>query len=206
MENLLLKEKGYDMLNLEEREVLEILQKTGAILKGHFLLTSGTHSDGYIQCARILQYPSYAKKVLELVAEKVKHLDMEIVVGPALGGIIVAYELGRQLNKRAMFAERKDGIMQFRRGFVIKPGEKVLITEDVVTAGTSTMEVKRLVEERGADVIGVACIVDRRSPEYNLLDLPLYSALKMSINTYTPDDCPLCRMGKPLENPGSRFI
>ncbi len=204
MENALL--KNYSALNIKEKEVLEILKKTGAILNGHFLLTSGTHSDGYIQCARILQYPSYAKRVLKLIAEKVKNLDMEIVVGPALGGIIVAYELGRQLNKRAMFAERKDGIMQLRRGFVIKPGEKILITEDVVTAGTSTMEVKRLVEDRGGNVIGVACIVDRRSPEYNILDLPLYSALKMNINTYAPDKCPLCEMGKPLENPGSRFI
>ena len=158
-------------LNFEEKEVLEILKKSGAILNGHFLLTSGTHSDGYIQCARILQYPAYAEKVLKLITEKIKHLDMEIVIGPALGGIIVAYELGRQLNKKAMFAERKDGIMQFRRGFVIKPGEKVLITEDVVTAGTSTMEVKKLVEERGAEVIGVACIVDRRNPEYNRLIL-----------------------------------
>lgn len=204
MENLLLKD--CETLNFKEKEVLEILEKTGAILNGHFLLTSGTHSDGYIQCARLLQYPSYAEKVLKLIAEKIKHLDIEIVVGPALGGIIVAYELGRQLNKKAMFAERKDGIMQFRRGFVIKPGEKVLITEDVVTAGTSTMEVKKLVEERGAEVIGVACIVDRRSPEYSRLDLPLYSALKMNINTYAPDKCPLCKEGKPLENPGSRFI
>ncbi|MDD3656529.1 MAG: orotate phosphoribosyltransferase [Atribacterota bacterium] len=203
MGNLLL--KNYNMLSFEEREIWEILNKTGAILDGHFLLSSGIHSDGYIQCARILQYPSYAKKVLELVVEKVKHLDMEIVVGPALGGIIVAYELGRQLNKKAMFAERKDGIMQLRRGFVIKPGEKVLITEDVVTTGKSTIEVKELVEKRGANVIGVACIVDRRSQEYPL-KLPLYSALQMNINTYTADVCPLCRIGKPLENPGSRFI
>lgn len=204
MENSLFKD--YNSLNIKEKEVLELLEKTGAILSGHFLLTSGIHSDGYIQCARILQYPSYAEKVLKLVTEKIKHLEMDIVVGPALGGIIVAYELGRQLNKKAMFAERKDGIMQLRRGFVIKPGEKVLITEDVVTAGTSTMEVKKLVEERGAEVIGVACIVDRRSQEYSRLDLPLYSALKMNINTFAPDKCPLCKAGKPLENPGSRFI
>ena len=203
MGNLLL--KNYNMLSFEEREIWEILNKTGAILDGHFLLSSGIHSDGYIQCARILQYPSYAKKVLELVVEKVKHLDMEIVVGPALGGIIVAYELGRQLNKKAMFAERKDGIMQLRRGFVIKPGEKVLITEDVVTTGKSTIEVKELVEKRGANVIGVACIVDRRSQEYPL-NLPLYSALQMNINTYTADVCPLCKSSEPLENPGSRFI
>ncbi len=203
MEKLLLRD--YSMLSGEEREVWGILKKTGAILNGHFLLSSGIHSDGYIQCARILQYPSYAKKVLGLIAERVKHLDMEIVVGPALGGIIVAYELGRQLNKKAMFAERKDGIMQLRRGFVIKPGEKVLITEDVVTTGKSTLEVKELVEKRGADVIGVACIVDRRSQEYPI-ELPLFSALQMNINTYHPEECPLCKLGEPLENPGSRFI
>ena len=192
-------------LSPKEKGVLAILKKTGALLNGHFLLTSGIHSDGYIQCARILQYPSYAREVIELIARKVKDLDMEIIVGPALGGIIAAYELGRQLNKRAMFAERKNGVMQLRRGFVVKPGEKVLITEDVVTAGTSTGEVKRLVEERGAVVIGVACIVDRRSPGYSL-DIPMYSALKMSINTYLPEECPLCKIGEPLENPGSRFI
>ena len=192
-------------LSPKEKVVLTILKKTGALLNGHFLLTSGIHSDGYIQCARILQYPAYAREVMELIAEKVKDLDMETIVGPALGGIIAAYELGRQLKKRAMFAERKNGVMQLRRGFVIKPGEKVLITEDVVTAGTSTGEVKQLVEERGAVVIGVACIVDRRSPEYSLT-IPMYSALKMNINTYLPEECPLCKIGVPLENPGSRFI
>jgi orotate phosphoribosyltransferase len=203
MENLLL--KNVTALSREEREVWEILKKTEAILGGHFLLSSGIHSDGYIQCARILQYPSYATQVIKLIADKVRHLEIDIVVGPALGGIIVAYELGRQLDKKAMFAERKEGIMQLRRGFVIKPGEKVLITEDVVTTGKSTMEVKELVEKRGAEVIGVACIVDRRSKEYSL-PLPLYSALPMNIKTYSPEECPLCRRGVPLENPGSRFI
>jgi len=203
MENLLV--KGEKKMTLEETEVWQMLKNTGAILSGHFLLSSGIHSDGYIQCARILQYPHHADRVLKLIAQKVRHLNIEIVVGPALGGIIVAYELGKQLNTKAMFAEHKDGIMQFRRGFVINPGEKVLITEDVVTTGKSTMEVKELVEERGADVIGVACIVDRRSEEYHL-DIPLYGALKMDIKTYTPEDCPLCRQGIPIENPGSRFI
>ena len=203
MENLLLKD--ITELSREEREVWEILKKTEAILSGHFLLSSGIHSNGYIQCARILQYPSYATQVIKLIADKVRHLEIDLVVGPALGGIIVAYELGRQLNKKAMFAERKEGIMQLRRGFVIKPGEKVLITEDVITTGKSTMEVKELVEKRGAEVIGVACIVDRRSKEYSL-PLPLYSALLMNIKTYSPEECPLCRRGAPLENPGSRFI
>lgn len=203
MENLLVKEEK--KMTLEERDILQILKNTGAILRGHFLLSSGIHSDGYIQCARMLQYPFYADQVLKLIAQKVRHLDIEIVVGPALGGIIVAYELARQLHKKAMFAERKDGIMQFRRGFIIKPGEKVLITEDVVTTGKSTLEVKELVEQRGADVIGVACIVDRRSKDYRL-DIPLYGALQMDIKTYSPENCPLCRKGIPIENPGSRFI
>jgi orotate phosphoribosyltransferase len=203
MENILVTEEK--KMTLEEREVWQMLKDTGAILSGHFLLSSGIHSDGYIQCARILQYPYHSNRVLRLIAQKVRHLDIEIVIGPALGGIIVAYELGRQLHTKAMFAERKDGIMQFRRGFAIKPHEKVLITEDVVTTGKSTMEVKELVEKRGGDVIGVACIVDRRSAEYHL-DLPLYGALKMNIKTYTPEKCPLCHHGIPIENPGSRFI
>jgi len=203
MESLLVKKEK--KLTLKERNIFEILKKTGAILNGHFLLSSGIHSDGYIQCARMLQYPFYADQVLKYIAEKIQNLDIKIVVGPALGGIIVAYELGRQLDKKAMFAERKDGIMQFRRGFVIKPGEKVLITEDVITTGKSTTEVKNLVEQMGANVIGVVCIVDRRSKDYSL-DIPFYSALKMDIKTYSPENCPLCNEGIPIENPGSRFI
>lgn len=203
VEDLLVKDEKE--LTSKEKEVWHILKDTGAILSGHFQLSSGIHSDGYVQCARMLQHPYYADRVLELVAEKLKDLDIEIAVGPALGGIIVAYELGRQLHKKAMFAERKDGLMQFRRGFVIKPGEKVLITEDVVTTGKSTLEVKELVEKSGADVVGVACIVDRRSKEFHL-NLPLYSALQMNIRTFSPENCPLCQQGIPVENPGSRFI
>lgn len=193
------------VLTGEAKGVREILEKTGAILNGHFLLSSGIHSDGYIQCARMLQYPLSAELVVKRIAEKVQHLDFGVVVGPALGGIIVAYELGRQLCKKAMFAERKEGMMHLRRGFVIQPGEKVLITEDVVTTGKSTLEVKELVEERGAEVIGVACIVDRRSPDCKLT-MPIFYALQMNIKTYYPEYCPLCQKGMPIENPGSRFI
>jgi len=203
MENLLIKKEKE--LTDKEKDIWDIFKKTGAILSGHFLLSSGIHSDGYIQCARMLQFPYYAERVLKLISEKVRHLDIETVVGPALGGIIVAYELARQINKKAMFAERKNDIMQLRRGFVIKPGEKVLITEDVVTTGKSTLEVKELVEQRGANVIGIACIVDRRSVDYRL-DIPLYSALQMNVKTYSPENCPLCRQGIAIENPGSRFI
>ncbi len=192
-------------MNPVDKEIWEILKKTGAILNGHFLLSSGIHSNGYIQCARMLQYPFYAEKVIKRITDQVQSMEVEVVIGPALGGIIVAYELGRQLGTKAMFAERKDGIMQLRRGFVIKPGEKILITEDVVTTGKSTLEVKELVEERGARVIGVACIVDRRSPDCKL-NMPLYYALQMNIQTYSPEACPLCRKGIPIENPGSRFI
>lgn len=182
---------------------IEILEKTGALLTGHFLLSSGRHSGQYAQMARLLQYPDQAAEVLKIVAEKVKDLSIDVVVGPAMGGIIVAYELGRQLGKRAIFTEREENVMTLRRGFEIKPGERVLITEDVVTTGKSSKETADVVERLGGVVVGIASVVDRSAGE---IFCPVYSAMKLEILTYDAKSCPLCKQGLPAVKPGSRKI
>lgn len=186
-----------------ENKVIEILKKSDALLEGHFLLSSGKHSNRYVQCAKIMRYPKYAEEVLKVVVDKVKDLDIDLIVGPAMGGIVVAYEVGRQLDKETIFTERKDGEMELRRGFEVEEGAKILITEDVVTTGKSTLEVKKLLESFGGNVIGVACIADRR-PENIDLDMPVYSAIKLDIQTYESDNCPLCNENIPVQKPGSR--
>jgi orotate phosphoribosyltransferase len=146
-----------------ENKVLDILSEAGAVLEGHFLLTSGKHSNRYCQCAKLLMHPDKAEEVLKVAAEKVKDVDFDIAVGPAMGGIIAAYELARQLKKPAIFTERVDGAMALRRGFEIVPGQKVLIVEDVVTTAKSSMEVAEVIKSLGGKVVGIACIVDRSS-------------------------------------------
>ncbi|SKA85059.1 orotate phosphoribosyltransferase [Caloramator quimbayensis] len=183
--------------------VIDILRECDALLEGHFLLSSGRHSNRYIQCAKLLQYPDKAQKVLNVVCEKIKDIDFEVAVGPAMGGIIVAYEIGKQMGKRAIFTERENNIMTLRRGFEIKKGEKVLITEDVVTTGKSSLEVAELIESMGGVVVGIACIVDRGSVP---LKYPVYSCTKLDVESYENDDCPLCRKGIPYVKPGSRNI
>lgn len=188
----------------KEQMVIETLKEVGALLEGHFLLSSGKHSDKYCQCARLLQYPDKAEKVLSVVADKIKNIDFDIVVGPAMGGVIVSYELARQLGKPGIFTERKEGEMKLSR-FEIKKGAKVMISEDVVTTGKSTMEVCRLLESLGAEVVGVCSIVDRRGKESELT-LPLYSAVKLDIESFNKEDCPLCKENIPYIKPGSRNI
>lgn len=183
--------------------VIEILKESEALLEGHFLLSSGRHSDRYCQCAKLLQHADKAEKVLSVVCEKVKGLDFDMVVGPAMGGVIVSYEMGRQLRKPAIFTERVEGEMQLRRGFHIEKGQKVLITEDVVTTGKSSMETARLLESLGAEVIGIACIVNRGVSN---LELPVYSCVELEIESYDKEECPLCKKGLEYIKPGSRNI
>lgn len=186
------------------KDNLSILKEVEAVLEGHFLLSSGKHSGGYCQCAKLLRFPDKAEQVLKSVADQVRSLDITKVCGPAMGGIIVSYELGRQLQKESIFTERKDGEMQLRRGFSVGPEDRVLIAEDVVTTGKSTMETVRALEAAGAKVVGVACIVDRRAEDC-VLTLPVYSAQKLTIDAYDPQDCPICKEGRiPVEKPGSR--
>ena len=188
-----------------EKEILSILEGVNAVLNGHFLLSSGKHSNGYCQCAKLLQYPDKAAQVLEVVCDKLKDVDFDIVVGPAMGGIIVSYEVARQLGKPGIFVEREDNVMSLRRGFEITPGQKVLITEDVITTGKSSLEAATLLESLGADIIGICAIVDRRSPGVSL-PYPIYSAIALNIDTFEVDSCPLCKEGIPYVKPGSRKI
>ena len=181
--------------------MIELLKQTDALLEGHFLLSSGKHSNRYVQCARILRYPDKAEAILKPVAEKLKEMKIDLLVGPAMGGILVAYELGRQLGIEAIFTERVDNIMALRRGFEVSEGMNIVICEDVVTTGKSSMEVKALLEPLGAKVIAIASIIDRTNEE---LELPLISSLRVEIDTFDADDCPLCKQGTPVVKPGSR--
>lgn len=183
-------------------DVIEILKECNALLEGHFLLSSGKHSNRYVQCAKVLRYPDHAAKVLSLVVDKIKDLDIDLVVGPAMGGVVVSYELGRQLGKEAVFTERKDNVMELRRGFEVKPGAKIIIAEDVVTTGKSTKETKKVLEDLGGEVIGVACIANRTKED---IGMPIYSAIDLDIQVYESDACPLCEEGKiDLVKHGSR--
>jgi len=192
--------------------VLALLRDSGAMLEGHFLLSSGRHSDRYFQCAKLLQYPDKAAAALAGVAEKIKSdiqagkLEIDAVVGPAMGGIVVAYELGRQLGLPAFFTERDDtGTMLLRRGFEARPGQKILITEDVVTTGKSFGECAAALENLGAKITALACVVDRRQTGIEVPWL-FYPACKVSAANWEADSCELCKKGIPAVKPGSRKI
>ncbi len=188
------------------KDNLTIMKECEAFLEGHFLLSSGLHSGQYCQCAKLLRFPDQAAEVLKTVAEQVKGLPVTKVCGPAMGGVIVSYELARQLGVESIFTERKDGEMQLRRGFAVGPGDNILIAEDVITTGKSTMETVKALEDMGAKVIGAICIVDRRAEDC-AFKLPVYAALALDIKTYEPENCPICKEGKrPLEKPGSREL
>jgi len=181
--------------------IKKILEKTGAILKGHFLLSSGLHSDTYFQMALIFQYPEYGKAVCQQLAENFKGEKIDVVIGPAIGGIIISYQLAEILGARSIFAERENEKMKLRRGFKIEKGEKVLICEDVITTGGSVKEVVELVKKEGGEIVGIGCIVERGETEF---DYPLKSLIKVNVENYTPENCPLCKKGLPLVKPGSK--
>ncbi len=185
--------------------VLKLFETTGALLHGHFLLSSGLHSRQYFQCAKVLQYPKFAEQLCAQIAEHfVKH-NISAVAAPAIGGIIVAHEIARSLNARAIFTEREGGSMALRRGFEIKKGERLLVVEDVITTGGSVAEVIALVKSLGGDVAGAACIVDRSGGRAEL-GVELFSLIQLNIETTPPERCELCRQGAPLVKPGSRKI
>ncbi|SDF84256.1 orotate phosphoribosyltransferase [Thermoanaerobacter thermohydrosulfuricus] len=188
---------------MEKEEVLEIFSKLGVINKGHFLLTSGKHSNTYLQCAKIFQYPKYSKIFSKELALKFKGHEIDVVIGPAIGGIILAYEVARQVGAKALFAEREEGVMKLRRGFEIKEGENVLVVEDVVTTGGSVKEVINLVNSLKGNVIGVGSIVDRSDGKVNF-EVPFKSVVSLYVETYGKEECPLCKEGIPLVKPGSR--
>lgn len=190
---------------LSRANIEQIFLASGALLEGHFRLTSGRHSDRYIQCAKVLQYPEYTTQLCKELAERFKEQGVELVVGPAMGGIIVAYELARQLQAKAVFTEREEGVMQLRRGFTINPGEKILVVEDVITTGGSILEVMDLSRQAGGEIVGAAVLVDRSAGKINL-GIPTASLLSLEVISYDPDECPLCKAGLPVVKPGSRKV
>jgi len=189
---------------LNTNEATEIFVKSGALMEGHFKLTSGRHSNRYMQCAQVLQYPEYTEKLAAHIAEKYADADIEVVIGPAMGGIIVAYETARQLKVPGIFCERENGQMALRRGFTLYPGQKVLVVEDVVTTGGSVLEVMDIVRQNGAEVAGVAVLVDRSAGKVDF-GVRKEAVLSMDIESWEAPDCPLCREGRgEAVKPGSR--
>lgn len=187
---------------MTEREVLDRFRASGALLEGHFKLSSGLHSAGYLQCALVLQHPGDAEALGRALAGRVRTLGAEAVLSPAMGGIIIGHEVARALGVRAIFAERQDGSLTLRRGFSLRPGERVLVVEDVLTTGLSTRETIEVARAAGANVVGAAAIVDRSSTPG--LDVPFASLARYAPPTYQPDACPMCAHGEPVVKPGSR--
>ena len=188
---------------MNAEDVLERFRRSGALLEGHFRLTSGLHSTGYLQCALVLQHPREAEALGTALAELTRDLGAQSVLSPALGGIVIGQEVGRALGIRALFAERQEGKLTLRRGFSLSAGERVLVVEDVVTTGLSTRETIDVARAQGALVVGAAAIIDR-SEGQSPVDVPFYSLTKVSLPTYAPDACPLCLAGQPVVKPGSR--
>jgi orotate phosphoribosyltransferase len=183
--------------------VLELFRRVGALLDGHFRLTSGLHSPGYLQCALVLQHPREAEAFGSAIAQRVFSLGAQAVLSPALGGIVIGQEVARGLGVRAIFAERQDGRLTLRRGFTLEPGEKVLVVEDVLTTGGSTRETIDVARAAGADVVGAASIIDRSEGTHGL-DVPYLSLASMPLPTYEPAVCPMCAAGQAVVKPGSR--
>jgi orotate phosphoribosyltransferase len=190
-------------------ELLDLYRRSGALLDGHFRLTSGLHSPGYLQCALVLQHPQHAEMLGRAIADRARDLRATVVLSPALGGVVIGHEVARALGVRAIFAERQDGALALRRGFVIAENDRVLVVEDVLTTGGSTRETMQVARAAGGQVVGAASIVDRsghagaRPAE---LGVPYVSLLSIDLPTYEPDKCPLCAQGLPVAKPGSRPV
>jgi len=188
---------------MTDAEVLDLFRQSGALLEGHFKLSSGLHSDRYLQSALVLQHPDLAERLGRGIAERARHLRATAVLSPALGGIVIGQEVGRALQVRALFAERQDGVLTLRRGFTLGPGDRVLVVEDVITTGGSTRETIAVAEAAGARVVGASSIIDRGS-QSSRLDVPLESLVKLQVVAHDPAACPLCAQGLPVVKPGSR--
>jgi orotate phosphoribosyltransferase len=188
---------------MTDEDVLQTFRRSGALLEGHFRLTSGLHSEKYLQSALVLQYPELATALGEALGARTRHLQPTAVLSPALGGIVIGHEVARALGVRALFAERQDGALMLRRGFVLTDADRVLIVEDVLTTGGSTRETAAVAHACGADVVGAAAIVDRGN-DPGRLAVPLQALLHLDVPTYPPDACPLCAAGTPVVKPGSR--
>ncbi|GAG58043.1 unnamed protein product [marine sediment metagenome] len=192
---------------IKTEEVMKKFEQAGAIQKGHFKLTSGVHSDTYIQCAQVMQHPEFMHNLCSELGKKFRGDDIDVIVGPAIGGIIMAHVMARVLGPwvRAIFTERENGKMTLRRSFEINPGEKVLVVEDVTTTGSSVREVMDIVKSRQGKVVGVGVLIDRSGGKVDF-GIKTEKLLTVDIKTYLPEECPLCKKGIPVVKPGSREL
>jgi len=191
---------------IDQERTKEIFEELEMISYGHFLFTSGRHGDTYMQCARLLEDPSYTEEIIKSIVNEFKDDNIDIVIGPAIGGIIIAYEFASQLGVRNLFAERENDVMTLRRGFKIPKGARVLVVEDVITTGGSVKEVIDIVEEEEGKLVGVAVLVDRTGGKVDF-GTKFVSGLSEELVSYTPEECPICKEGNiPLVKPGSREI
>jgi orotate phosphoribosyltransferase len=188
---------------MDTNTVLDTFRKRSALLEGHFKLSSGLHSTGYLQCALVLQHPGDAEAMGRALAERLLALGATVVLSPALGGLIIGHEVGRALGVRAIFAERVEGVLQLRRGFSLSPDDRVIVIEDVVTTGLSTRETIAVATAAGAKVVGAGSIIDRSGGQADL-GAPFHALAALSLPTYQPDTCPLCAAGVAVVKPGSR--
>jgi orotate phosphoribosyltransferase len=190
---------------MTREELLDLFHRSGALLDGHFRLSSGLHSSGYLQCALVLQHPAYAEALGAALGAKMHDLRPTLVLSPALGGIVIGQEVARALGVRAIFVERHEGVLTLRRGFTIGENDRVLVVEDVLTTGGSTRETIQVARAAGGHVVGAAAIVDRSGGSARV-DVPFTALLDVSLPTYEPDQCPLCAKAVPLTKPGSRPV
>ena len=190
---------------MSDQSILEVFVKSNALLNGHFLLTSGRHSNQYFQCALVLRYPEYNQLICSKIVEHFKNFEIDYVISPAIGGIVVGQEVARQLNKVSIFAEREDKVLVLRRGFQIEEGKKYLVCEDVVTTGGSVFEVMEIVRKGGGIVAGVGFIVDRSNSKVQF-GVSQFSTLQLEVISHQPEECPLCQKGIPFVKPGSRKV
>jgi orotate phosphoribosyltransferase len=186
-------------------ELLDLFRRSGALLDGHFRLSSGLHSTGYLQCALVLQHPQHAEALGRAIAERTRPLRATVVLSPALGGVVIGHEVARALGVRALFVERQEGVLTLRRGFMIAESDRVLVIEDVLTTGGSTRETMQVARAAGGQVVGAAAIVDRSGGAVRM-DVPFAALLEIDLATYEPNACPLCAQGLPVVKPGSRPV
>lgn len=190
---------------MEREDVIKIFEETGVLQQGHFKLSSGLHSNKYLQCAQVLQYPVQAQQLAQELADRFSDVEIDVVVGPAMGGVTLSYAVGLALEKKTIFTEREEGEMTLRRGFYLEEGDRVLVVDDVLTTGKSVNEVIEVLDKEGAELAGVATLVDRSDDGVDF-SAPLKSLLEVDVRAYEPDECPLCAEGKEIDKPGSRDI
>ena len=188
---------------MTDTQVLDLFRQSGALLEGHFKLSSGLHSDRYLQSALVLQYPELAERLGRALAARLESLQPTVILSPALGGIVIGQEVGRAMQVRSIFAERQNGTLTLRRGFTLAPSDRVVVVEDVITTGLSTRETIEAAQAHGAQVLGAAAIVDRGA-DASRLNVPLQALVRMEVAAYQPDACPMCAKGDPVVKPGSR--